>query len=66
MQKYNGMSEHDACMFCTSSRILGKIKILATYTVAYIRSLIYISSRATRCVVSVPADKFIVAHPHKR
>ena len=59
------MSEHDACMFRTSSRILGKIQILATYMVAHIRSLIYVSSRATRCVVSVPVDKFIVALPNK-
>ena len=36
------------------------------YTVAYIRSLIYVSSRATRCVVSVPAENFIAAHPNKR
>ena len=66
MPKYNYMSEHDACTFRTSSRILGKLKILATYTVVYIRSLIYVSSRATRYVVSVPANKFIAAHPHKR
>ena len=66
MQKYNGMSEHDACTFRMSSRMLGKIKILATYTVAYICSLIYVSSRATCCIVSVPTDKFIAAHPNKR
>ena len=37
---------------------LGKI-YLTTYTVAYIRSLIYsVTSRATRFIVSVPAQEF--------
>ena len=37
---------------------LGKI-FLTTYTVAYIRSLIYsVASRATRFAVSVPAQEF--------
>ena len=66
MQKYNYMSEHDTCTFRTSSRILRKFNLLATQTVAYIRSLIYVSSQATRCVVSVPVNKFIAAHPNKR
>ena len=38
---------------------LGKLKLLAAYTVAYIRSLINnVTSQATRFVVSVPAQEF--------
>ena len=38
---------------------LRKIKLLMTYTVAYIRSLIYsVTSRATRFDVSIPAQEF--------
>ena len=38
---------------------LGKLKLLATYTVAYICSLINkVTSQATRFVVSVPTEEF--------
>ena len=38
---------------------LRKIKLLTTYTVTYMRSLIYnVASRATRFAVSIPAQEF--------
>ena len=61
----NDMSEYDAFMFRTSSHPSRILKNSNGQTVAYIHSLIYVSSRATRCVVSVPAENFIAAHPNK-
>jgi hypothetical protein len=60
------MSEHDACMFRTSSQTLGKI-----YKSNGIGSGIHTFSQHTklagqqRCVISVPIEIFIAAHPHR-
>ena len=52
------MIDHDACMFVHPHK-LRKIKLLTTYMVAYMRSLIYnVASRATRFAISVPAQEF--------
>ena len=61
----NDMSEYYACVFCTSSQTYENLSFSGIYGGIHTFSQLAVTSRSTRCVVSVPAENFIAAQPNK-
>ena len=61
----NDMSEYDACAFRTSSQTYENLSFSGKYGGIHTFSQLAVTSRSTRCVVSVPAENFIAAQPNK-
>ena len=53
----NDMSEYDACVFRTSSQTYENLSFCGIYGGIHTFSQLAVTSRPTRCVVSVPAEK---------
>ena len=61
----NDMSEYDACAFRTSSQTYENLSFSGIHGGVHTISQLAVTSRSTRCVVSVPAENFIAAQPNK-